>query len=275
MKSKALIETLYDSFLGRIPDENGLNNKLVRLENGTSSVADILREILLSKEFFEKLPLFLNKFGIASVPFINSVSQFGETELLITHWLSNITNSPIVVDVGARGKERSNSWDLLKHFGWRGLLIEANSLLISQIEEDFLGLDYKIINCAVSDYEGEASFTLGINDDVSSLEPKMSEAWGKTKGVISVQVQKLSSILLREDIPNNFFLLSLDIEGEDVKVFNDLINNSMYRPSYVIIEASHDFSTKTLNDISVSEDVKKLYKIIGQTRANLILQLIG
>lgn len=274
-KSDLYINALYESLLGRAADLGGLTEKSARLDSGKATVKDITQEILASEEFRVKLPTFFNKFSDNGLPLINSVSQFGETELLIKHWVSDATTVPIVVDVGARGKERSNSWDLLNSFGWRGLLIEANSLLIPQIEREFGGLDYKLINCAISDYEGKAKFTLGVNDDVSSLEAKAAEAWGTTKGTVDVKVRRLQSVLKGEDISYNFFLLSLDIEGEDIKVFNDLIANSEYRPSYVVIEASYDFSTKSLDDIPVTEKVKKLYRLVNQTKANLILKLIG
>jgi FkbM family methyltransferase len=268
-----IIDALYEELLGRTADEVGRADKLSMLNNGTASIKDIIRGILASEEFRTKLPLLTNKLGIDAPPFINSVSQFGEIELLMNHWVNNLTTAPIVVDAGARGKDRSNSWDLLNSFGWRGLLIEANAMLIPQIERDFAGLHYKLINCAVSNYTGEAEFTLGNNDDISSLNAKAAESWGATKGTVKVQVRKLQTLLHEEKIPYNFCLLSLDIEGEDVKVLNDLIELSMYRPSYIIIEASYDFSTKSLNDIPVTEKVKRSYQIIGQTKANLILKL--
>ena len=273
--TQLLIESLYENLLGRSADKAGSDDKIDRLDRGLSSINQVINEILTSDEFCQKLPDFNSKFSKASSSmFTNNVSQFGEIELLINHWVRDIAQVPIVVDVGARGKERSNSWDLLKYFGFRGLLVEANALLVPQIKKDFGGLDYKLISCAVSNYEGEAEFTIGVNDDVSSLEAKAAEAWGQTKGIMKVQVQKLPNLLKRENIPHNFFLLSLDIEGEDIKVFNDLVGNSKYRPKFVIIEASYDFATKSLDDIPLLDSVKKSYQLIGQTKANLILKLI-
>ncbi len=51
-------------------------------------------------------------------------SQFGELSLFLTH--AGRKRRGFVVDAGAHGRERSNSWDLLSQFRWRGLLIEAN-----------------------------------------------------------------------------------------------------------------------------------------------------
>jgi FkbM family methyltransferase len=179
--------------------------------------------------------------------------------------------APLVVDCGARGKERSNSYDLMKFFGWKGLLIEANPRLIPEIEREFADLDHDLVQCAVSDRTGTATLTLGINDDVSSIVPGQAAAWGETKGEVVVPMRRLPDILEEYRAPKVFGLLSLDIEGQDIAVLNDLIDNSDFRPQYIIIEASNDFRTKSLNDLPFSERVKQAYVIVGQTFPNLIL----
>ena len=52
-----------------------------------------------------------------------------------------------------------------------------------------------------------------------------------TRGTVEVEVRRLHDILDEHDIPLVFDLLSLDIEGEDFKVLNDLIANSPIGPS--------------------------------------------
>ena len=131
----------------------------------------------------------------------------------------------------------------------------------------------KIVNVAVSDTEGKASFTIGANDDVSSLDEGAALAWGPTKGRITVDVRRLPALLQDHDVPERFDLLSLDIEGHDIRVMNDLIASSWYRPSWVIIEASDDFRVRSLDDAPFSEDVKAAYQLRGQTTSNLILKL--
>lgn len=175
------------------------------------------------------------------------------------------------VDVGAGGRERSNSYDLMRHFGWRGLLVEANPALLGSIEADFAGLDMRLVSCAVSNYEGRATFTLGANDDVSSLDPAAAAGWGDTTGSVEVDVRRLPSLLSEQAIPFDFDLLSLDVEGEDIRVLNDLVDTSAYRPRWVIIEASHDFKVRTLEDAPFSLGVRRGYRVHTATSANLIL----
>ncbi len=75
-------------------------------------------------------------------------------------------------------------------------------------------------------------------------------------------------------VPHDFDVLSLDIEGMDLLVLNDLIDSSNYRPSKVIIEASFNFAVSSLDQLELSDAVKGLYRIIDRTAANLILSRI-
>ena len=201
------------------------------------------------------------------------MSQHGEVWAILRAWVQDSATAGFIVDVGARGRERSNSFDLLRELGWSGLLVEANTRLISQIAEEFDGLDIKLINCAVSDYDGHANFTIGANDDVSSLDAATASGWGPAKGEIVVDVRRLPSLLIEHNVPERFDLLSLDIEGHDIRVLNDLVASSWHRPTWVIIEASDDFRVRSLDDAPFSAEVKAAYGLREQTRSNLILKL--
>jgi FkbM family methyltransferase len=176
----------------------------------------------------------------------------------------------LVVDVGANGRQRSNSYDLLRFCRWKGILIEANPSLIPGIEQDFAGLDVQLINCAISDVAGDGTLYIGINSDVSSLIESNAASWGKPRGTVSVKIRLLSEILQSYHVPTNFDLLSIDIEGLDIIVFNEILQNG-YRPQWVIIEASNGFKTKSLSDLPFSETAMENYGIAAQTGANLIL----
>jgi hypothetical protein len=56
-----------------------------------------------------------------------------------------------------------------------------------------------------------------------------------------------------------------------VKVLNDVIQSG-YRPQWIIIEASFNFSVKQLRDLPIVDAVESDYEIVGQTAANLILE---
>ena len=260
------VRDVYRALLRRDPDP-GAQDKVNRLVAGAASLEDILGEVLASPEF-------LTPARHSAPRFTNDQTQFGELEILLRLWVNDFARQRLVVDVGARGRERSNSYDLMKTFGWRGVLFEANPNLVTSIREAFAGLDYELVPCAVSDYSGEATFHLGINDDVSSLDPGAAGGWGPITGAITVEVQRLGIALQDRNVPLDFDLLSIDIEGEDIKVINDLIDSTHYRPGWIVIEASYDFATSSLNDLPFSPNVRKNYALVGQTVANLILKRV-
>jgi FkbM family methyltransferase len=258
--AEEVVRSLYRAALGRDADASGLayySQLLTSAPHELAAVADALfhspeRERLLGS-------------GLADH------SQFGELRLILRHLVDAGSTHQLVVDVGARGKDRSNSYDLLADFGWRGLLVEANPNLVHSIDEAFGGLNYTLEACAVGPEEGTLPFYLGANDDVSSLRRSAAESWGALKGEIQVPVVRLVSLLEKHLVPVDFDLLSLDIEGLDVDVLNDLVDNSPFRPSIVIIEASYGGTTKRLEDVSCSPTVCQEYRIAATTEANLIL----
>jgi len=207
--------------------------------------------------------------------FIHEQSQYGEVELLIRLMVNHGPRQKIVVDVGANGVERSNSYDFLRHFGWRGLLIEPNPALIEGIRSGFAGTAMDVVECAVSDYDGVASLHFGVNADISSLDREATAGWGEVSGSVEVKVRRLGAILAEHRIPLDFDLLSLDIEGHDIRVLNDLIGNTRYRPQHVIIEASYERtvdSFEKLEALGLSPVARHLYRFAGQTHANIILE---
>lgn len=267
-----LIEAAYRGVLGRSPDPAGMKAWSEEIASGLS-FEEFLQRLIVSDEFMLAVqPTVLERARQHGDIFILENSQYGEVEILIREMIASASICRLVVDVGARGRERSNSFDLCRQFGWTALLIEANPSIINDIEADFNGLNVSVVCNAVSDYNGEAVIYLGANLDVSSLNPKMAASWGALHSEVPVQVRRLPEILAERDIPLRFDVLSLDIEGEDIKVLNDLMENSPYRARWVIIEASHNFDVKTLADLEFSKSVRKEYEIKGQTTANLVLK---
>lgn len=196
-------------------------------------------------------------------------SQFGEFSLFLK--VARPRRHGLIVDVGALGKDGSNSYDLMSQLGWRGVLVEANPNLWEGIERDFSGLNSTLVRCAVSDVEDKVVFHLGAADGVSSIIRASAEAWGPLRGEVEVQARRLGEILDEQQVPTNFDLLSLDIEGMDMPVLNDLIATTNYRPRWIFLEASLDFQTKSLADLDLLPAVQDQYEIVGQTVPNLLL----
>jgi len=201
-------------------------------------------------------------------------SQNGELRILLREMMTIGKRHGLIVDVGVLGRAGSNSYDLLTSFGWRGVLIEANPALMAVIERDFGPADFALIECAIGPVSGRQVFHLGPGDAVSSLIETQATGWGTSRGEIEVDVRRLHDVLDEAHTPHDFDILDLDIEGMDVAVMNDLIENSAYRPRLVVIEASYFFSTKSLDEVGLSAKVCSVYQILDKTASNLILGLI-
>jgi len=105
------------------------------------------------------------------------------------------------VEFGAwDGKHLSNTWNLWFNKGWNAVLIEGDQKRVKQLEENISEYpNVECLNCFVS-YEGK---------------------------------NKLDNLLLRVDIPKEFDLLSIDVDGDDYHIWKALVK---YFPKVVIIE---------------------------------------
>ena len=161
------MDGLYATLLSRTPVPAEVASHVAALRRGLRPEA-LVAASAATPEFHARPP----RLG---EPLVRSVSQYGEVGLLLKHWASSAVAASFVVDVGAHGRARSNSWDLITHFGSRGLLIEANPALLPSIRAEFEGLDLSLLGLAISDYDGRSKLTIGI-DDVSSLDPGAASA---------------------------------------------------------------------------------------------------
>ena len=269
-----LIQALYRKLLLRDPDEAGFTSHLRHWSGSDFDPADIIQAFLQSAEFQARSHIFFREY-VGKGKLIHDHSQNGEVDYLIQSMINDSAKRRYVVDVGARGRERSNSYDFLKFFGWKGLLVEANPNLVESINSDFSGLDFQLLSCAVADYEGEAEFYFGVNDDVSSLHEQGSAAWGPLQGRCRVQVRRLPGLLAEAKAPEDFDLLSLLIHRSDFPVINDLIANSPYRPARVIVEVYESNKVKSLEQLPLHPQVKQEYELVGDVGANIVLRHVS
>jgi FkbM family methyltransferase len=203
-----------------------------------------------------------------------SQSQFGEIEHLLEHALNSFIRNKIVVDVGAADTRISNSIDLIRYFGFYGLLIEANPELSAKMLLQTEGLNCRVVTVAVGPEAGKGKLYLGVNDHISSLDKSETESWGPIYGQIDVEIQTLQDILKSESIPKRFGLLSIDIEGLDLKVLDSLLLNSKYRPEIIIFEFGSNAEQAWLAPVSMLTILKE-YIVIAISGPNVILRFKG
>ena len=179
--------------------------------------------------------------------------------------------SKVIVDVGANSAQGSNSYDLLRHFGWHGILIEANPDLHDRIRDDFRGLSYRLINAAISNYNGTATFFISTGNEASSLHGDVVADTGSILRTATVPVRRLPDVLAESDVPKEFGILSIDTEGEDLNILNDTISSD-YRPEWVIFEAHLASQQTSLYDLDISDVIRNNYEMMGSTYANIFLK---
>ena len=176
-------------------------------------------------------------------------SQFGEDGILleILNRLKNKNLDKWCVEFGAKdGISYSNTYNLIKHYNYNAVLIEGDKKYFKKLSKN---LPQKNI--------------IKINKFVNFSGPN-----------------NLDEILGSTVIPENFDILSIDIDGCDFYIFESLIK---YKPKIVCIEFNHlipnsvefvqkkDFKIKQGSSakslIKLAE--KKDYKLVGSSFSNL------
>lgn len=130
-----------------------------------------------------------------------SYSQYGEDVVIRQLCQSIPTPHKFCVEFGAYdGKTISNTFDLVANFGWRAIYIEANSRRFRKLEQ------------------------------TASEFPRIHAVQAL---VTPSGPNSLDAILLRQNTPSNFEVLSIDVDGADYEIWEGLSN---FQPSVVIIE---------------------------------------
>lgn len=136
------------------------------------------------------------------------------------------------VELGANdGLQQSNTLALETHYGWTGFLIEADPELASECRDN--RKESVVVSAAAAPDFG----LLKLNRD--DLISSFVEGWvDKPESFMWVVAAPLSSILDSTGCPEDFDLLSLDVEGFELEVLKGL-DLTKHRPHYILIETSN------------------------------------
>jgi FkbM family methyltransferase len=163
-------------------------------------------------------------------------SQHEVQKIIFQYFTEHPPKHRLLVDVGAYGKDMSNTFALLKH-GWKGLLIEAHPARLKTIEKDFAGLDVEILSIGISDRRGKLPFYIHTVAGHDSFMPDwLPASAGHEK--ISVETYPLKDVLEEKNFPKDFDLLSVDTEGMDETIMKKFFTDSDFRPSLIITECT-------------------------------------
>jgi FkbM family methyltransferase len=268
--NKTLVKDFYRVLLEREPESFALASYSKRLDDG-ESVKSVLSEIFYSSEFQSRLPYLTHLANDGSrIPAINGFSQYGEDQLLIISTLSEALGSGFFVDIGANSRTGSNSWWLASNLSMRGLMVEANPKLASNLKEE-VPKSVVVENCAVGSQNGELDFFISENDAVSSLSENWVKGWGAPYRKIRVKVITLRELFEKHNVPKVVFLLTIDIEGQDLEVCNEFLELDDYKAEWIILELA------SLEKDEIELKVPKLslsYREAFRTHSNVIYKKI-
>lgn len=146
----------------------------------------------------------------------------------------------IFVEVGANdGYSWSNTWALAE-IGWRGLYLEPVAKLAFECERRHAHNNVKVIRAAAGMCNGTTRLYLG---EGCTTSPKVAREntfhYGNSPNNFRiVPVVSLNSILKQQEIPVDFELLVIDVDGDELGVLDGL-DLDIWQPKIIIIETSN------------------------------------
>jgi FkbM family methyltransferase len=162
-------------------------------------------------------------------------AQFGEDRILERYFAG--CEGGYCVEVGAYDGMTGSTTYLFEQKGWECLLVEPIPELASKIREN---RSCRVVNCAVSGREGEATFYVAEHvEQMSTLDMTpgqrdwIDEVGGSLKEII-VPTRTLDSVLEDASFPRIDFM-TIDVEGHEMDVLRGL-SLERHRPRVIILE---------------------------------------
>ncbi len=169
---------------------------------------------------------------------ILSYSQTGE-DLVIDFYLRQC-ESRYYVDIGCHAPFSMSNTLRLYRQGWHGLCIDGNPDLIAAYRK---ARPRDICVCAcVSNRAGAASFVVPESTAMATLSPDFERDHLGGTGLrkrVTVNTVTAQSIFEAQQVPKEFALLSIDVEGHDFEVLTSF-DLDAFRPRLIVIEM-HQF----------------------------------
>jgi FkbM family methyltransferase len=164
-----------------------------------------------------------------------SFGQFGEDRILDE--IFGERTDGYCVEIGANDGRTGSATYLFEQRGWHCLLVEPIPELVEEIRRHRHCI---VVNCAVSNREGEATFGVaeGVQEmstfDLSPAHVAWIERLGGTVKEISVRTATLDTLLAEVDFPEIQFI-TIDVEGHEMAVLEGF-SLEAHRPRVVIVE---------------------------------------
>jgi FkbM family methyltransferase len=193
-------------------------------------------------------------FRTLDVHSLRDYSQQGEQAIIARFFEeTKATYSPFFVDVGAFDGVTGSNSRFLAELGWGGIVIEPTPGAFAALESLYQeNAAVTCIRCAVSDYAADdvemlvAEGPAGVPDEVtwhysqvSTLNSALTHYYVEQHGYryrpVSVRVRPLTEILRANGCPLDFAFLSIDCEGEDLRIIQEL-DYAQFQPRLLSLE---------------------------------------
>ncbi len=175
------------------------------------------------------------------------------------------------LDIGANHPIATSNTYLLHIFhGICGILVDANPELIPALKK-FRPRD-EVVHAAVTNTD-EACVTLylGEKNELSSLSKEFLQAWDGTEPRKSVSVPTVRVMNLLKKLSGKQILLSVDVEGFDRQILED-IDYSAVKPFAIVVEHNDHFDPA--NGQAIIDFLSaRGYFLYAKTNVNFIFSL--
>jgi FkbM family methyltransferase len=165
-----------------------------------------------------------------------SYAQSGE-DLILDSLLGHAKNG-FYVDVGCNHPVSCSNTFRFYLRGWRGVAIDGNSEF-APLFAHYRPQDY-FVHALVSNDASETQFKIYKDRALSSVQDKkflQDKDKYTVERVETIRTKTLTEILLSKNVPPDFQLLSIDVEGHDFEALRS-IDLSLFRPSVILIEVN-------------------------------------
>lgn len=218
---------------------------------------------------------FLELIGdIIAVTYEPSQETYPQSDTCQIHTLAEIYKkefgyhpSGFFMDVGAAdGWQFSNTWGLAQA-GWEGICLEPDPDRAAACRQEYKSNPLiTVIEAAAGAKSGKASLYRGLAP-TTSLETVKANPWGfgYTPEPIEVEQVTLNSLFRRLNVPKEFEVLSIDVDGAELEVLAGL-NLKTWKPRLIILETckdhpypSYHFHTEQIEAAMAKADYVEIY----------------
>jgi FkbM family methyltransferase len=133
------------------------------------------------------------------------------------------------LEIGANdGFTLSNTVYLEEHFGWNGILVEANQKYLTSLAERKHSV---VVNKAVSSQVGKAEFIdAGLHGGLKASLDDTHHLYTKDAACITVDCMSLREILDTAGAPEQIDFVSIDVEGGELPIVEQMVSvNQRFR----------------------------------------------